>query len=983
MDPTPSFWLPILLGGAVLVPLLSFFIILIAGAKWMGSAGENAAPVSVAAIALSAVLSFLALGIWLTHHWPSDDVVGVHHGGGHGEAGHGEAGHGEAGHGAGGHGPADPAADQHGAGQHGAGHGSAQQSTEPDAAAARIVRGQDPAQAADTPQAAPADSAGDHAAAGAAFGQPEPAYYAGEFQLPGLGPWVLGEFGRLRISISYYIDALTVCMFCMVTFIATLIHIYAMGYMHDELHDITDHEVTTSSGEPLHRPGRYHRFFQYLSLFCFSMLGLVVAGNIAMVFMFWELVGVCSYFLIGFYVERKSASTAANKAFIVNRVGDFGMIIGLMALWSALGTFSFGDIRHPNGDIAQPGLFGLVRSQANQRQLAVPAGMQSFDSQAEIGRVIAELGADAPRNEVDAAVAARLAELHASTAAGASGTGYWLLVVAGIGIFAGCVGKSAQFPLHVWLPDAMEGPTPVSALVHSATMVAAGVYLVGRFYPVFTPEVLLVIAVVGCITLFLAATIAITATDIKRVLAYSTVSQLGYMMLALGVGGWLAGLLHLITHAFFKSLLFMCSGSVIHAVHTNDMREMGGLRHKMPVTAYTMLVGCLAIAGAGIPFMMGWIGGASLTGLGFSGFYSKDAILEQAFSYWQSNPSAWSGIFFLAAGGGAAITAFYMFRMWYMTFAGAPRNRHRFDHAHESPPTMYMPLVILSVMAVAVAWTPYQALVGGLVAVIAFAVIRTRAGGDTAVPAHPVTAGHDGHGHDGHGHASHDHGSPAQQHETPGHGSTVGHGHDAHGYDAHGHDSHGHAGGGIAVGNLPLLASGVVLAVAALGLVAYLVGGVPFFTDLTLARLLESARPAGTAATVHAVWLPDWVWPNEHDSHSPAIVVPVTLIAIGTAFSGFLLATVMYGLGRLNPAEVQRQFAPVYRLLINKWWFDELYDWLFVRPTLGLSRIISGFDRNWIDWLIDGIAAVTKWFSQAWEMAADRIVVDGLINRLA
>src|SRR4029079_2164470 len=183
--------------------------------------------------------------------------------------------------------------------------------------------------------------------------------------------------------------------------------------------------------------------------------------------------------------------------------------------------------------------------------------------------------------------------------------GYGLLIVAGIGIFCGCVGKSAQFPLHVWLPDAMEGPTPVSALVHSATMVAAGVYLVGRFYPAFSPEVLLVIAIIGCITRTLAATIAITAVDIKRVLAYSTISQLGYMMLSLGLGGWVAGLFHLITHACFKSLLFLCSGSVIHAVHTNDMRQMGGLRHKMPITAYTMLIGCLAIAGVGIPFVIG------------------------------------------------------------------------------------------------------------------------------------------------------------------------------------------------------------------------------------------------------------------------------------------------------------------------------------------------------------------------------------------
>ena len=255
-------------------------------------------------------------------------------------------------------------------------------------------------------------------------------------------------------------------------------------------------------------------------------------------------------------------------------------------------------------------------------------------------------------------------------------------------------------------------------------MVAAGVYLVGRFYPAFAPEVLLVIAVVGCITLFMAATIAITATDIKRVLAYSTVSQLGYMMMALGVGAWLAGMMHLITHAFFKSLLFMCSGSVIHAVHTNEMTEMGGLLKKMPVTALTMLVGCLAIAGAGIPFIIGFLGGPELAGLGLSGFYSKDAILEQAFLFMQVNHSPWAGLFFLASAAGAAITAFYMFRLWYMTFLGKPRNHHRYDHAHESPPVMYVPLVILAVMAIAVAWRPVQGVVGALLAVAAFLAVR-------------------------------------------------------------------------------------------------------------------------------------------------------------------------------------------------------------------------------------------------------------------
>ncbi len=456
----------------------------------------------------------------------------------------------------------------------------------------------------------------------------EPSAYSGDW-------YSLVNVGPLHITIGYYIDALTVAMFCMVTLIASCIHVYAIGYMHDELHEVTDHEVTLSDGLHLHRPGRFHRFFQYLSLFSFSMLGLVISGNLAMTFVFWELVGICSYFLIGFYFERKSASNAANKAFIVNRVGDFGFIIGLMALFGALGTFNFG---------GEHGLFESIRPAANKHLMTVPDGMT-----------------------------------------------YGLLLVAGLGIFCGCVGKSAQFPLQVWLPDAMEGPTPVSALVHSATMVAAGVFLVGRCYPLFTQEVLLVIAYIGCITLFIAATIAIVAVDIKRVLAYSTVSQLGYMMLALGVGGWIAGLFHLFTHAFFKSLLFMCSGSVIHACHTNDMRKMGGLIKKMPFTGYTMLVGCLAIIGTGIPFVAG-----------FSGYYSKDSIIAQALSFTNENPS--HRILFLTAAGGAAITAFYMFRLWYLTFIGKPRDHHVYEHAHESPKVMYVPLIVLAIFAFAIGW---------------------------------------------------------------------------------------------------------------------------------------------------------------------------------------------------------------------------------------------------------------------------------------
>ncbi len=668
-----------------------------------------------------------------------------------------------------------------------------------------------------------------------------------------MGDWYsLGEFGSLRITIGYYIDALTVLMFAMVTFIATCIHFYAIGYMHDELHEVTDHEVHVSGQVQSHghgddhggdhghghgddhghghggnhghgaghlvRPGRFYRFFQYLSLFCFSMLGIVIAGNIAMVFVFWELVGICSYFLIGFYRERKSASTAANKAFIVNRIGDFGMIIGLMALFASLGTFAFGDVdRNGNGQIEadEQGIFSQIREPANDYHLAAPAGMVRTAAAEEI----------AAHGEPSAE---QLAEWRQDLKPGGYGRkAYWLLVVAGIGIFCGCVGKSAQFPLHVWLPDAMEGPTPVSALVHSATMVAAGVYLVGRFFPVFAPEVLLVIAVTGSITLFIAATIAITATDIKRVLAYSTVSQLGYMMLALGVGGWVAGLFHLITHAFFKSLLFMCSGSVIHACHTNDMMKMGGLRHKMPWTAYTMLAGCLAIIGAGVPFS-----------IGLSGHYSKDAILGQALLFGSNNPS-W-GWLFLVAAGGAAVTAFYMFRLWYLTFAGKPRDHHVHEHAHESPRIMYMPLVVLALCAV---------FVGGSL------------------------------------------------------------------------------------------------------------------RGLSVQNLLEQARPAGTLVASTGKLMTDLNYPSEHAIHleeNEGGHSFAELTAFFTAMTGLLLATVLYAWRWLDAAEVAQQFRPLYLFLLNKWYFDELYQAIFVEPVMFISRRVAQCDKELIDRFLDGLAAWTR-----------------------
>jgi NADH-quinone oxidoreductase subunit L len=429
------------------------------------------------------------------------------------------------------------------------------------------------------------------------------------------------------------------------------------------------------------------------------------------------------------------------------------------------------------------------------------------------------------------------------------------------------------------------------------------------------------------------------------------------MMLALGVGGWLAGMMHLITHAFFKSLLFMGSGSVIHAVHTNQMTEMGGLRKKMPVTAYTMLVGCLAIAGAGVPFIMTLLANATnhegLKGVGFSGFYSKDAILEQAYSFMQANDSAFAGVFFLAAAGGAAITAFYMFRMWYLTFAGEPRNQERYDHAHESPPTMYAPLIILAVMAIGVAWSPLQGVVAGAVATLVFLVlfVLRQSQAKTQRPEASHVADH-GHAHD---HHEHDHHHGADHHQ---------------GGESH-HDS------------LPTWLGHLPLGLSALALTVALIWTVGGLGDVTLAGLLGQANPIDDHVGSEGVWLAGWTVPAVHFAHEPSVVVPVSLIAIGTAFTGFLLATAMYGLGYLDPAEVRGQFQWLYRFLINKWWFDELYDRIFIRPTHVVSGWVSGIDRNGIDRLIDGLASATRRFATFWAWLADGKIVDGFVDGLA
>jgi NADH-quinone oxidoreductase subunit L len=393
--------------------------------------------------------------------------------------------------------------------------------------------------------------------------------------------------GGFVVEATFFVDALTACLLIVVTTIGLLVHIYSIGYMG-------------------HDPG-YWRFFAYLNLFMFSMLLLVLADNFLVVFVAWELVGLSSYLLIGFWRTRRSAALAAKKAFIVNRVGDVGFALGIMLIFVSLGTLN-------------------------------------------IREVIERMG------ELD----------------------HGLILAISLLIFAGAMGKSAQFPLHVWLPDAMEGPTPVSALIHAATMVNAGVYLVARTSPIFAhaQEALVVVAAIGIFTAILAASIAMTQTDIKRVLAYSTLSQLGYMFAALGVGAFTAAIFHLMTHGFFKGLLFLGSGSVIHAVHDEqDMRRMGGLSKKIPITYATMLVGSLAIAG--IPPL--------------AGFFSKDEILGEAFKL--GFPWVWAiGLFV------AMLTAFYMFRLMGLTFWGDFRGpRDIWDRIHESPSVMTTPLILLAI----------------------------------------------------------------------------------------------------------------------------------------------------------------------------------------------------------------------------------------------------------------------------------------------
>jgi len=615
-------------------------------------------------------------------------------------------------------------------------------------------------------------------------------------------PWI-GVADRAVFNMGILIDNLTAVMLLVVTGVSTLVHLFSIGYMH---------------GDP-----RYNRFFAYLSIFSFSMLGLVLSESLFFIYIFWELVGLSSYLLIGFWFEKKSAADACKKAFIVNRVGDFGFLIGILIIYATCGVLGYDDVF-----------------------LAIGEGKLS-------------------------------------------GT---LLTLAGIGVFAGAIGKSAQFPLHVWLPDAMEGPTPVSALIHAATMVAAGVYLVGRVYPIFTPDAFLVIAYIGLITLMITATIALTARDIKKVLAYSTCSQLGFMVMGLGVGGFTAGLAHLTTHAAFKACLFLGSGSVIHAVHTQDIFEMGGLRKKMPITFWTFLIATLAIAG--VP--------------GFSGFFSKDMILGEALAFGMRNPQH-LGIF-IGALLTAGLTAFYMFRLVILTFFGHPRDHHKYDHAHESPANMWVPLAVLATLSFSF-W--FQNPISGkswFKDLVPKPVSAIRA--PAAAPAHGA----------------------AEAETVPVHVAAPGPSHG--GLAARAPDPAEH-------GAAPGTAKG------------------------------HSAPVQGHGAVAE----------SEHDAHITHVAHRTAMyLSILIAGLGIFFAFGVYMFGWVNPDRVAAALAPVHSFLVNKWYFDELYEATVIGGSKALSRGLAWFDMHVVDGLVN-LSAQLGVFVSFLIGKFDNYVVDGAVNGLA
>jgi NADH-quinone oxidoreductase subunit L len=609
----------------------------------------------------------------------------------------------------------------------------------------------------------------------------------GNVQTIHVATWM--SVGNFDVSWAIKLDSLSAVMLVVVNTVSSLVHVYSWGYMS-------------------HDPHRA-RFFSYLSFFTFAMLALVTADNFLQLFFGWEGVGLASYLLIGFWYKKKSANDAAIKAFVTNRVGDFGFALGIMALFLVFGTVSFDDV------------FAQVGSQT--------------------GTTLAFLGMEFNAIELIAFL-----------------------------LFIGAMGKSAQFFLHVWLPDAMEGPTPVSALIHAATMVTAGVFLVCRCFPIYeaAPSASAVVTVIGAVTALFAATVGVAQNDIKRVVAYSTCSQLGYMFFAAGLGLYGAAMFHLFTHAFFKALLFLGSGAVIHGLHDEqDMRKMGGVYKMMPFTWAMMIVGTVALTGVGFSFgtlgLLPW-------DLGFAGFFSKDAIIEGAFMAGREGvffgiPAFWIGVF------AALLTSFYSWRLIFMTFHGHYRGpKDVYDHAHDPGASMAIPLIVLAVGAV---------LAGGLFKSSFIGDEADRFWGEALhAGAHgPAVAGEGDHGAAG-DHAADTHAEPADAHAVPA--------------DTHAADRHAEA-----------------------------------------AEHAEEGDHGG-------------------GHHPPAWVLLSPFIA---TVLGFLGAIWFYVVNEGMGARIAARGGPLHSFLYNKWYFDELYNFVFVRGSralgdlfwkIGDMRIIDGFGPN-------------------------------------
>ena len=595
----------------------------------------------------------------------------------------------------------------------------------------------------------------------------------GETHIVHILDWI--ESGTLNTAWSIRLDRLTAIMLIVVTTVSALVHLYSMGYMaHDE--NFRENES--------YRP----RFFAYLSLFTFAMLMLVTADNLAQMFFGWEGVGLASYLLIGFYFRKPSANSASIKAFVVNRVGDFGFALGIMALYFLTDSIRFDDIFAAAPELAETQI-SFLWTDWNAANL------------------IAFL------------------------------------------LFVGAMGKSAQLFLHTWLPDAMEGPTPVSALIHAATMVTAGVFLVCRMSPImeFAPEAMMFVTFIGATTAFFAATVGLVQNDIKRVIAYSTCSQLGYMFVAAGLGVYSVAMFHLFTHAFFKAMLFLGAGSVIHGMHhEQDMRNYGGLRKKMPITFMAMLIGTLAITGVGIP-LTGWIG--------FAGFASKDAVIESAYAGTAGGYAFWMLVI------AALFTSFYSWRLMFLTFWGKPRgDKHTHKHAHESPMVMLIPLGVLALGAVFAGAIWYGSFFGKTNEVVKFF-------GGT-------------------------YGEPAQE-----------------------------------------LVEAVAERSPKASELHYVMDSAPGEAAIYIA-------PENTVLH-EAHYVPTWV------KLSPFIAMVL----------GLIVAYWFYIVNPSLPKRLAENQRPLYLFLLNKWYFDEIYDFLIVRPARALGQFFwKRGDGDVIDGSINGVA---------------------------